>query len=242
MRTAVLGIFLLPLVLSVLASCAQLPQFAASSGRLLSVGRSIPVEIHLPQATPAPTIVLVPGRAGRAFYKSRLDEVASKLAARGFVVVIPSYFDRAEGVVPEKVDAETFNLWRQTVRDAVSFAGQLSHSQGEIGVAAFSLGAFAASVEASRDPRIAALAVNSAGLSSFFPEDALRMPPTLIVHGKRDPIVPLVQAEALAERTRRLGGEVKMVAYEGDQHILSGNDWLNSVDEMVQFFEKYLYE
>lgn len=122
------------------------------------------------------------------------------------------------------------------VADAVRFASELPNSKAlPVGVVGYSLGAFAASVEASRNPAIAALVVNSAGLSSFFPADAVRMPPMLIVHAKRDPIVPLAEAETLVERASELGANVTLIVYDSQEHILEGEDWRRLLDEIANF-------
>lgn len=222
-----------------LAACA--PTAAPTQRLLQSQGRSIPVDIRLPGKTPAPVIILVPGRAGLTFYGDRLDRLATMLVDRGFVTMIPQYMDRSPGGVPETVDAAVLDLWRRTVADAVGFAATLrAVDERRIGVAGYSLGAFAAGVQAAQDSRIKALAVNSAGLSDHFPAAAGQMPPTIILHARGDPVVPLANAQALAETVRALGGTAQLSVYEANEHVLTGEAWERSAEEVVAFLEEQL--
>jgi fermentation-respiration switch protein FrsA (DUF1100 family) len=97
--------------------------------------------------------------------------------------------------------------------------------------------AFLASVRAARDPRIRALAMHGAGLSSRFPKDIERMPPVLILHVKGDPIVPVAEADAFAQRLRARNLPVGITLYAGREHILSGEPWRDAVGRLVAFFK-----
>ena len=44
------------------------------------------------------------------------------------------------------------------------------------------------------------------------------VPPFLIVHGDRDPLVPFNQSELLEAALRRVGGDVRLVRLEGAGH------------------------
>lgn len=220
-----------------LASCSSTVEKALPRA-FNSVGRNIPIEVALPTQTPAPAVVIVPGRSGLPFYRSRIHHLRDLLVTRGYVVVIPAFLGRNSVDVPAEVDVATFNLWRQTVGDSVEFAARLPQSRYQkVAVVGFSLGAFAAAARAADDTRISVLVSNSAGLSSFFPAEPARMPPTLIIHARRDPVVPVAQAEALAAVVRRFSW-AKTVLFESDEHVLSGEQWLQSAGEVVRFLEQ----
>jgi dienelactone hydrolase len=175
------------------------------------------------------------------FYREPVGQLADKLVSGGHVTVIPAYFGLSEEHVPERIDAETFELWRRTLRDAVSLARRLPEvRRGRIGVVGFSLGGFAASVEAAENDGIAALAAVSAGLSSFFPATADQMPATLVIHARHDPVVALADAEALQRMVRQLGGYAEFYVIESDEHIPSGEHWSASVDVIARFLDRAL--
>lgn len=237
---------LLAFLLLLLPGCDEprIQSFApAIPTTLKSQGRRISVAVQMPERIQPrlPAIILLPGRAGLGFYGDQVNQLAKRLNSRGYVAVIPQYLGRSPGEVPEQVDRQTFELWQHTVADIVGFAERLpSVDRTKIGIAAFSLGAFVSSVQAASDPRIAALAINSAGLSDHFPQKVRKMPPTLIIHARNDPIVPLAQAEALLARSRRSGGDARLLIIEGNEHIASGGSWLQSMEAMVRFFDTSL--
>jgi len=53
--------------------------------------------------------------------------------------------------------------------------------------------------------------------------------PLLLMHGTEDPVVPIAQSEALADRIRTAGGDVEFVVYEGEGHGF--RDPVNVADE-----------
>ncbi len=48
--------------------------------------------------------------------------------------------------------------------------------------------------------------------------DRLVETPLLVLHGDADPVVPVEQSRALAERCLAAGGDVEFVVYEGEGH------------------------
>ncbi len=64
-------------------------------------------------------------------------------------------------------------------------------------------------------------------------------PPTLIVHGTADELVPYATAEAYCNRVTHLGGQCQLVAYEGAGHgFFSRNPYYDeTLGEMTKFLE-----
>ncbi len=60
--------------------------------------------------------------------------------------------------------------------------------------------------------------------------------PVLLMHGTDDPVVPLAQSEALAERIRESGGDVDLVVYEGEGHGFRQPDTVTDEYERTEAF------
>jgi acetyl esterase/lipase len=67
-------------------------------------------------------------------------------------------------------------------------------------------------------------------------------PPTLIFHGTIDGTVPVVQADKLAEKLKKLGIDYVYERYDGWPHAMDLADAVNRrcVYQMEQFFKKYI--
>ncbi|SIN72148.1 Acetyl esterase/lipase [Singulisphaera sp. GP187] len=63
-------------------------------------------------------------------------------------------------------------------------------------------------------------------------------PPTLMIHGDADPVVPVQQAQTMAEALKKAGVETKLIIKEG-----AGHGWLsilNDVNLFVDWFDAHL--
>ena len=67
-------------------------------------------------------------------------------------------------------------------------------------------------------------------------------PPTLIVHGDKDPMVPIDQGESMYQALQKAGVESKFVTIPGAGHIFEGEDADLALAEMVNWFEEHLVE
>jgi dienelactone hydrolase len=65
-------------------------------------------------------------------------------------------------------------------------------------------------------------------------------PPTLIVHGDKDPTVPYTQGKSMHEALTRAGVTSRLVTIEGAQHGFFEGNATRANDEMVRWFEQYL--
>jgi carboxymethylenebutenolidase len=87
-----------------------------------------------------------------------------------------------------------------------------------IGLVGISMGGFLAAVAAQPELRIACVVELFGGLPHEIGTGLRRMPPTLIIHGDRDRVVPVGEAHALRDllRARKLPCEVEI--YKGVGH------------------------
>jgi acetyl esterase/lipase len=68
------------------------------------------------------------------------------------------------------------------------------------------------------------------------------LPPTLIIHGDADVVVPLQQSESFAAKAKQVGApEVKIIIRKGKRHGW-GDFWKSKedIDEFANWFDKYL--
>jgi dienelactone hydrolase len=171
------------------------------------------------------------------------------LAKEGYVVLLVHYFDRTghERVTPKEVTRDLFLAWRTTIRDAVKFAGkQKQVDAGRIGLLGFSLGAFLSlSVAAEQDLKIAAVGEFFGGLHEEQRKDVRSFPPTLIVHGDKDKVVPVENAYKLKKLLDAKKLTCQMKIYAGQEHMFRGESLTGQVLSDVQrctilFFASHL--
>jgi len=98
----------------------------------------------------------------------------------------------------------------------------------------FSLGAFLALSTGARDPKhVAAIVEYYGGLLPSISDGAKTMPPTLILHGDKDVVVPVAMAHSLNELLTKYKRRHEMKIYEGANHTFNfpaEGTWYNSAD------------
>ena len=180
-----------------------------------------------------PAILLLHGSGGHAdFWTSRL---APFLAEGGIHLYAPHYFDRTG---TSRADRSMFTddvhvpQWLETVDDALEFVASRPGVDAErIVLAGISLGAFLSLALAARlssagsafqRRRISAVLDISGGLVEPFAALATReMPPTLILHGAADNIVPVTFAHDLQHKLTTLGVHHRTEILPGEGHWFS---------------------
>jgi dipeptidyl aminopeptidase/acylaminoacyl peptidase len=207
-----------------------------------SSGHRVAVDLARPdQPGLHPAILLLYGRGGLSFYGPGFVQLSQKLTGAGFAVLTLHYFDASASPDSPEVTAARFETWRKALDDALAFAARLPEVDPKrIGVVGVSLGGFLAAVEAAQDERVAALVSESAGVSTWFPQQPTRMAPLLIVHSREDTIVSLSEAEHLAEIARSFRVEPEFALYDGRQHVLTGDSARSANERIVEFLTRVL--
>src|SRR4051812_13510134 len=149
---ALLPILLLPLT----ARAAGPDPIEESTESYLSYGKTISVDRFAPKVPGRHPAVLIlhgsSGLQGRGGY----NVLARELARRGFVALIPHYFDRTGTTLAlPKTMKQEFTTWMETVGDAVKFAaGRGEVDPEKIGLIGFSLGGYLSLSTATYLPQI----------------------------------------------------------------------------------------
>jgi carboxymethylenebutenolidase len=188
-------------------------------------------------------VILLHGGDGLWINGGRYRESARMLADQGFDVFLVHYFDRTGTYMALSLDVikPNFQAWISAVRDAITeISGRRGVDRRRVAVVGNSLGAALALTVASQDNRVAAVV----DVSGLLPEPVIplmrRMPPTLILHGESDSIVPVQEAHKLEQFLRKRGTRYEACIYQGQGHVLSGQARLDSVQRAARFLWKSL--
>ncbi|MDB5349099.1 MAG: dienelactone hydrolase [Planctomycetota bacterium] len=233
----------LPILLLPVAAFAVEPEpIEETSESFESHGKKIAVDRFAPK-TPGkhPAVVILHGSGGLQG-RGGYDVAARGLARRGYVALIPHYFDRTGTTIAlPKTMKDEFTPWMETVADTVGFAaGRAEVDAAKIGLVGFSLGGYLSLSTATHDPRIKVIVDYFGGLPKELHERAGKLPPTLILHGDADPIVPVHEAHTLEGllKTHKILHEVKI--YPGLGHGFSGTTGDDAARRALAFLDTHL--
>lgn len=199
------------------------PRVASSDTAYTSGGVRIMVErVALPgtgRRRPA-ILVLHPSDGVSGSGAQYIRRYADMLASNGYVAYVVHYFDRTGDTRTDdpREDAE-FPVWTATLEDAVTFAQHdPAVNPARVGVFGYSLGAWMGLALGAEDRRVGAVVGIGSGFFDALRPNVRRMPPTLLLHGRNDDVVPLARALAVDSTLQRLGVVHQLVVYPGQKH------------------------
>lgn len=211
-------------VLALFAHSGWAAEITEGRDQFSSGGKVIRVECFQPLSMGKyPAIIMVPESAGLSYVGEMYRNIARAISSEGYVVVVVNFFDRTgvKGVNPKEIKRGDFLLWKDTVRDSVTYCRQMPNVQAKsIGMLGFSLGAYLSlSVAMEEKLQIGAVAEFFGGLPDELWKDVKRLPPTLIVHCMKDTLVPVQEAYALRSyfQNHKLPHECQI--YENQGHM-----------------------
>jgi dienelactone hydrolase len=218
----------------------------ASSGALdgatlafVSAGKSIAVDWYrAAQPGVRPAVLLLHGQDGPA--RSRF--VAPQLTAHGYHAVLIHYFDGSgDSALFGGSGLINFLAWMRVVADAAGWAAARENVDPEgIALMGVSLGASVALAQASQD-RLVKAVINFFGM---LPLPVLgmmvRMPPTLVLHGAQDWVVPVAAAYQLDAFLKTLGAVHETHIYLDAGHGFHGATAADAMRRTVAFLDRHL--
>jgi carboxymethylenebutenolidase len=207
-----------------------------------SGGRSIAVEVFdtgLPGRRPA--VLMLHGADGLSS-NTQYRSGARAMAAAGYRVLLVHYLERTgERRASFGTVFQNFLPWMETVRDAVAWAADRDDVNPErIGVVGISLGAALGLAVAGTEPRIKALVDYFGPLPQGVIVSGARLPPTLILHGGADPIVPVANAYAIESLLQEQGVAHEIKVYPGEGHGFYGAAQEDATARVLAFLRRYL--
>jgi carboxymethylenebutenolidase len=217
-----------------------------SSQSFESGGKKITVEWYPPEGLAAgekaPGVLLLHGAEG-LMLASGYRAAARRMAASGIGVAFVHYFERT-GETTASLDRmrRSFPPWSQAIRDGLTWLGERPDIDRErLGIVGISLGASLALYVASHgETRIKAIVDFFGPVSAgVLPKDP-KLPPTLILHGANDQIVPLVHARTLEAWLKRAGTPYEMKVYPAQGHGFVGVAQTDATRRAAAFLAKHL--
>lgn len=228
-----------------------------------SGGADIELELFGPTASGEhPAVVVAYGTRGlSAPFGDAIRDFAKALAAEGFVVAIPHYFNRTDTTASDSptgdaVVIESFlinrDAWIDTVKDCVAHVSGLSDvKDDQVGLLAFSMGGHIGLRLAKQAPTpiVKALVEFFAPVTQLpfqgIGGDVDRLPPVQIHHGDDDRIVNRDQSIELESQLVAAGkvkdSDYELYFYPGEGHgFTSATAVSDSTSRTVAFLKKHM--
>jgi carboxymethylenebutenolidase len=185
-----------------------------------------------------PAVMVLHGSGG----VSDFPEDVRELANRGYITLAPHYFESTGTSWADLDSIRRHGLtWGQTVLNAVECARGLPNVDPQsIGLLGFSLGGYLAVAVAAHDRRIKCVAEFFGGVPERFLPSIEQLPPTLIVHGEDDDIVPVRHALELKQLCDEKGFYFEMELYPGAGHNFSGASMHTAIERVIAFLDQRL--
>ena len=207
-----------------------------------SSGHEIRIDCFIPEANGKrfPAIVGLHGSGGGY---PVVAVPARMLAAQGFAVYIPHYFQRTgtDWVSDRSTIIRHAPAWMKTIWDAVSFASRQSHTDPDrIGLLGFSLGAYLSLGLSTIDDRVKAVVDFFGGFPKEMKLFVRRLCPVLILHGDADDTVPVSEALYLKDLLEKKQVPYELKIYPGVGHGFGPDIMTDAAQRTLSFLQRYL--
>lgn len=186
-----------------------------------------------------PAVLLLHGSDG-VTRRERYTAAVQSLVSQGFTVLFPHYLeatgDRRASFL--QIGAK-YALWAAAVREAIDAASaDRAIDPRRLAIVGVSLGGALALSTAARDPRVKAVV----SYYGFLPRDisAGAGTPTLILHGARDGLVPVTNADEIEALLRARGGVVEKQIYPDQGHGFAQAAALDAAMRTGAFLRRHL--
>jgi carboxymethylenebutenolidase len=205
--------------------------------------RTVHMERFQPSSPgPHPAAMVLHGADGLPGRGLPYRELATRLAAHGYLTFLPHYFDATDSDIrPNPLDPVNFAAWLKAIGKAIGHAlSQPDVREERIALVGFSLGGYLSVAVASEDARVAAVIECCGGVPGFFVRNMDTMPPLLILHGSADPVVPVSEAYKLQRLLEQHGRPLEVWIYPGRGHQLAGADIEDALRRTASFLQRHL--
>jgi carboxymethylenebutenolidase len=208
-----------------------------------SGGQQIAVETYEPTGGggPSPAVILLHGADGLS-YNGAYRAGAKAVAAAGYRVFLVHYLDRTgERRASFATVFQNFGPWMETARDALAWVATRPEVQpNRVAIFGVSLGAALALGVASGDPRVRCLVSYFGPLPQGAVGIGATLPPTLILHGGADPVVPVANAYAIENLLKGQGTPYEIKVYPGEGLGFHGAAQTDATSRVVAFLARWM--
>ncbi len=198
-----------------------------------------------------PAVILLHGAVPRGWGDEAFVEMCRGLAAAGYYAMFVEYYSQAGPARPG--DRPTTGrgfagwvernspVWTREIADAIDLLGRDPRiDRARIALLGQSLGGFLAlSIGAAEGGRLAAIVEYYGALVGIAPATAANMPPTLILHGSDDRVIPVRYAYRLDALLGRYGRAHQMEIYPGVGHGLDPATRAAAWQTTLAFLRRY---
>ena len=207
-----------------------------------SSGHTIQIDCFSPQANGQrfPAVIGLHGSGGGY---PVVAVPARLLAAQGFAVYVPHYFERTgtEWVSDRGEILRHAPAWMKTVWDAVSFVSRQPHVDPErIALLGFSLGAYLSLGLSAIDDRVKAVVDFFGGFPKEMKLFIRRLCPVLILHGDADHTVPVSEALYLKDLLEKKNVPYELKIYPGAGHGFAPDIMMDAAERTLSFLRRHL--
>jgi dienelactone hydrolase len=211
-------------------------------------------EYHCAPSGPGahPAVILLHGLSFPGAGNETFEQMCTDLAAHGYLAeFIEFYGERGAATIGDPSRDRHFPFWMAEVHSGLD---ALDSNPGvdpkRVALIGFSLGAFLSLATGAQNPgRIAAIVEYYGALAAPFHSGVKNLPPTLIIHGEKDKLVPVARADALDQMLTRAGRPHEVHIFPDAQHGFNFpgmRRWYNRSDahdawnRTLEFLGKYL--
>ena len=243
--------FLLALAAALIAIAPSSALAGWTKGTFQSDGK--PVEEY--HCTPAdagahPAVILLHGLSLPGGGNETFEQICTDLAAQGYFAEFIEFYSQT-GQGTRTTDNRYYPIWLAEIRSGLD---ALDSNPGvdpkRVAMMGFSLGAFLSLTTGARNPgKLAAIVDYYGALPAPFHSGVRNLPPTLIIHGAKDKLVPVARAYALDLAMTDAAVAHEIHIYPDAQHGFNFPEmqaWYNPADahdawnRTVAFLAKYL--
>jgi dienelactone hydrolase len=215
------------------------------SDSVLVDGRTVGLEVFIPdRQDPHPAVLVLHGADGPHRKAEEYRQVCQHLVSLGYTAVRVFYFEAGPPDSPPQehlANPLAHMAWLKGVSAAHDYAAGLPHVMAhKIAIVGFSLGGYVGLAAAALDGRYAALVEFFGGVPEMVMQMIDRMPPTLILHGEADVVVPVSEARKIEKIFKLRKMEYEMHVYPGEGHNFSPPARNDSLARVGRFLKQHL--
>jgi carboxymethylenebutenolidase len=214
-----------------------------SRGSFESQGKTIAIERFEPKGPGKyPAVLVVHGAGGMTIGGPLFREASRRLARQGYVAHVVHYFDlTGTRIADMSTMKEHFPAWMRVVADGITNVAKQPNVDGRrVGLLGFSLGSYLSLSLSVYDARVLAIVEYFGGLPEPLRKEVKSLPPTLILHGDADAVVPVAEAKALETlfKEKKVAHEVRI--YPGQGHGFHGDPHEDALRRCLAFFDAHV--